>query len=106
MENPDRFHTDHLRGGQDGVVQGSDIGVLVKDIVAAGNSYASCPFESERKGFVEEFGLDLNTFSFFGYFDRRWNYLIRDKQKENLRFRCSSRLPDVEPKLSSSALEE
>lgn len=56
MENPDRFHTDHLRGGQDGVVQGSDIGVLAKDIVAAGNSYASCPFESERKDSLKGLG--------------------------------------------------
>lgn len=70
MENPGRSRTDHPRGSQDGIVQGSDIGVLVKDIVATGNSYESYPFESERKGFVEEFGLDLNTSSFFGYFNR------------------------------------
>ncbi len=55
-------------GRQDDVVQGRDIGVLVKDIAATGNNYASCLSESGRKGFVEEFGLNLNVFSFFGYF--------------------------------------
>ena len=76
MENPNRFRIGSAQmyrssaGRPRNVVQGSDIGVLVKDIVATGNNYASCLFESGRKGFVEEFGLDLNTFSFFGYFNR------------------------------------
>jgi len=71
MENPDRFRTgsarctDHPWGDQDDVVQGSDIEVLVKGIVATGNN---CLFESKRKGFVEEFELDLNMFSYVGYF--------------------------------------
>jgi len=66
MENPDHFRTDHLRDDQDGVVQGSDIGVLVKNIVATGNNYASYLFESERKGFVEEFGWTLTRLTFLG----------------------------------------
>lgn len=48
--------TDHPRGDQDDVVQGSDIEVLVKDFVATGNNYASCLFERGVRDSLKSLG--------------------------------------------------